>query len=63
MFRETHRELRLRPILSGRDCQEVVRPLSLTAPLQKIINIKDAISQRPHEDRTHFPSRLTSSLP
>jgi len=50
MFRETHREARLRPELAGRDGSVAVRPLSLTVRLQKIINIKDANSQGAHEE-------------
>jgi hypothetical protein len=62
MFRETHREVRLRPLLSGREPQQDVRPLSLTQPAQKIINIKDAISQVAHEQSTAIP-RHTPPLP
>jgi hypothetical protein len=60
MFRVIHREARLRPLLSGREPQEDVRPLSLTAPLQKIINIKDAFSQIAHEERTLIPGQSPS---
>lgn len=60
IFRVMHRDARLGPHLSGREPQEEVRPLSLTAPLQKIINIKDVISQVAHEEPTvlagHAPS-------
>jgi hypothetical protein len=51
LFRESHRELRLRPLRFGETVDEQVRPLSLTAPLQKLITIKDLISKTPHEER------------
>jgi hypothetical protein len=60
MFRVMHREARLRPLLSGREPQEDVRPLSLTAPLQKIINIKDVISQVVHEEPSVIPRHAPS---
>jgi hypothetical protein len=60
LFRESHRDLRLRPLRFGETLDEEVRPLSLTAPLQKLITIKDLISQKPHEERIalahHAPS-------
>ena len=60
LFRETHRDLRLRPLRLGESVDERVRPLALTAPLQKIITIKDLISQTPHEQSfvasDHAPS-------
>jgi hypothetical protein len=60
LFRESHRDLRLRPLRLGQTMDEEVRPLSLTAPLQKLITIKDLISQTPHEERIlssqHAPS-------
>lgn len=60
MFRETHREERLRPLLSGRDAEVAVRPLSLTVRLQKIINIKDVISQGAHEEPDFVPEHAPS---
>jgi hypothetical protein len=60
LFRESHRDLRLRPMRFGQSVAEEVRPLSLTAPLQKLITIKDLISHIPHEQRfassDHAPS-------
>jgi hypothetical protein len=60
LFRELHRDLRLRPLRLGVSVDEEVRPLSLTAPLQKLITIKDFISQTPHEESIaasdHAPS-------
>jgi hypothetical protein len=60
MFRETHREQRLRPLLAGRDAQVAVRPLSLTVRLQKIINIKDVISQGAHDESAIIPEHAPS---
>ena len=60
MFRVMHREARLRPLLSGREPQQDVRPLSLTPSPQKIINIKDAISQVTHEQPTFVPGHAPS---
>jgi hypothetical protein len=60
LFREFHRDPRLRPLRFGETVDEEVRPLSLTAPLQKFITIKDLISRTPHEqsivDPRHAPS-------
>jgi hypothetical protein len=60
LFRESHRDLRLRPLRLGDGVGESVRPLSLTAPLQKLITIKDLISQGSHEEKFaashHAPS-------
>jgi hypothetical protein len=60
LFRELHRDLRLRPLRLGETVDEDVRPLALTAPLQKLITIKDLISQVPHEQSIapsdHAPS-------
>jgi hypothetical protein len=60
LFREFHRESRLRPMRLGDGGGEAVRPLSLTAAPQKSITIKDLISQVPHEQRIaasdHAPS-------
>jgi hypothetical protein len=60
LFRESHRDLRLRPMRFGETVDEAVRPLALTAPLQKLITIKDLISRIPHEESIaasdHAPS-------
>jgi hypothetical protein len=60
LFREFHRDARLRPLRFGETVDEEVRPLALTAPLQKLITIKDLISQTPHEESIaasdHAPS-------
>ena len=60
LFRESHRDLRLRPLRLGETVDEEVRPLSLTAPLQKIITIKDLISQTPHEEPIVGPRHAPS---
>jgi hypothetical protein len=60
LFRESHREFRLRPLRFGETVDEEVRPLSLTAPLQKLITIKDLISQAPHEQSIIAPRHAPS---
>ena len=59
MFRETHREVRLRPVLAGREGQDV-RALSLTRSLQKFISIKDAKPRISHEQPTFIPGHASS---
>jgi hypothetical protein len=51
LFRESHRNVRLRPMRPGHCDAEEVRPLSLTPALEKIINIKDTVVPTLHEDR------------
>ena len=41
LFRESHRDLRLRPWQPGSDTRFEVRPLSLTPASSKIMRIKD----------------------
>jgi hypothetical protein len=60
IFRGTHREVRLRPVLAGREAQQEVRPLSLTLSLQKFINIKDAKSRVSHEEPIIIPGHAPS---
>jgi hypothetical protein len=60
LFRESHREIRLRPFRPGLNEAEEVRPLSLTVALEKIINVKDSVAQHLHEERIASPSSTFS---
>jgi hypothetical protein len=60
LFRELHRDLRLRPLRFGQSVDEDVRPLALTAPLQKLITIKEIISKVPHEQSIASPDHASS---
>ena len=51
LFREYHRELRLKQFQPGNDTTFEVRPLSLTPSQSKIINIKDSNSQKSNESK------------
>jgi hypothetical protein len=60
LFRESHRENRLRPLRLGESFDESVRPLSLTLTLQKLISIKDFTARIPHEKSIALPHHAPS---
>jgi hypothetical protein len=51
LFREYHRDLRLKQFQPGNDTSFEVRPLSLTPITSKIINIKDSNSPKNNDSK------------
>ncbi len=60
LFRQSHRESRLRFLRPGLMSEEEVRPLSLTAPMRSFITVRDFISQTPHEQSFAFAHHAPS---
>lgn len=54
LFRESHREIRLRPLTWGHSHEVEVRRLSLTPPAEKIMHVKDTAPDATHEPALEF---------